>query len=64
MPSDMATHASFLYARNIAEFVGLLAPNGRMALDFDDEIIAATCVTHDGVIRHQPTAELIGERSQ
>jgi H+-translocating NAD(P) transhydrogenase subunit alpha len=64
MPSEMATHASFLYARNIAEFVGLLAPNGTLALDFDDEIIAGTCVTHEGVIRHQPTAELIGGRSR
>ena len=59
MPSEMATHASFLYSRNIAEFVGLLAPDGELAPDFDDEILDGTCVTHGGEIRHQPTLELI-----
>ena len=29
MPSAMATHASFLYSRNIAEFLGLLVVDGR-----------------------------------
>jgi NAD(P) transhydrogenase subunit alpha len=57
--SEMATHASFLYARNIAEFVGLLLQDGKLALDFDDEIIAGTCVAHAGAIRHQPTRELL-----
>lgn len=55
LPSTMAVHASFLYARNIAEFVAILATKGALSLDFDDEILAATCVTHDGAVRHEPT---------
>ena len=27
--------------------------------DFDDEVVAGTCLTHDGVIRHGPTAEAL-----
>jgi NAD(P) transhydrogenase subunit alpha len=28
---------------------------GTFAPDFDDEIVAGSCVTHDGEIRHEPT---------
>ncbi|MHB8245460.1 MAG: Re/Si-specific NAD(P)(+) transhydrogenase subunit alpha [Acidimicrobiales bacterium] len=59
LPSSMPMHASFLYSRNVAEFVGLLARDGTFAPDFTDEIIAGTCVTHDGEIRHAPTRELV-----
>jgi len=62
LPSSMPTHASFLYARNIAEFVGLLSKNGQMALNFDDEIVAGSCITHEGEIRHEPTANLLKEQ--
>ena len=64
LPSSMPMHASFLYSRNMAEFVGLLAKEGNFAPDFSDEIVAGTCVTHAGEIRHAPTRELIeGARS-
>ena len=62
LPSSMPTHASFLYARNIAEFVGLLSKDGQLALNFDDEIIAGSCITHAGEIRHEPTANLLKEQ--
>ena len=61
LPSSMPSHASFLYARNVAEFVGLLSKEGAYAPDFSDEIIASTCVTHEGEVRHAATAELIGK---
>ena len=35
---------------------------GAFAPDFDDEIVAGSCVTHDGAVRHEPTrAALEGE---
>ncbi len=61
LPSSMPTHASFLYARNIAEFVGLLSKDGHLTINFDDEIIAGSCITHAGEIRHEPTANLLKE---
>ena len=60
LPSAMSTHASSLYARNIAEFVSLLAVHGDVtAPDFDDEILDATCITHDGAVRHEATRALL-----
>ena len=59
-PASMPTHASFLYARNIANFLGLLVKDGQLAPDFDDEIVVGTCVVRDGAVVHGPTAEALG----
>ncbi len=32
---------------------------GEFAPDFDDEVVAGSCVTHDGRILHEPTREAI-----
>ncbi len=45
LPSSMASHASQLYARNVAALLTHLAPGGALALDWDDEITAGACVT-------------------
>lgn len=50
VPSTMAEHASQLYARNIQALLSLMIENGRLELDFDDEIIAGACITRDGEI--------------
>ena len=59
--SSMPTHASFLYARNVANFVELLMRDGELAPDFDDEIVAGTCVVREGTVVHGPTADALGD---
>ncbi len=49
LPSLMAFHASQLYSRNVAALLQHLAPNGELALDWEDEITAGACVTRPGV---------------
>lgn len=60
VPSAMADHASRLYARNVSELLLLMTDAGVIRPDFDDEVVAASCVTHAGEIRHEPTRELLG----
>ena len=45
LPSSMPYHASQLYARNVVALLQHLAPEGELALDFDDEITVGACVT-------------------
>jgi H+-translocating NAD(P) transhydrogenase subunit alpha len=45
LPSTMPFHASQLYARNVVALLHHLAPEGELALDWDDEITAGACVT-------------------
>jgi NAD(P) transhydrogenase subunit alpha len=49
VPSLMPTHASQLLSRNIAALTALLVRDGELAPDWDDEIVAGTCVTRDSV---------------
>jgi NAD(P) transhydrogenase subunit alpha len=49
LPSTMPFHASQLYARNVGAFLGHLAPDGELTLNWEDEITAGTCVTRDEV---------------
>jgi NAD(P) transhydrogenase subunit alpha len=48
LPSSMASHASQLYARNVGALLTHLAPDGTLALDWDDPITAGACVTRKG----------------
>ena len=45
LPSLMAYHSSQLYSRNVSALLMHLAPNGDLALDWDDEITSGACVT-------------------
>jgi proton-translocating NAD(P)+ transhydrogenase subunit alpha len=45
VPSSMPFHASQLYSRNVSALLNHLAPEGQLALDWDDEITAGACVT-------------------
>jgi NAD(P) transhydrogenase subunit alpha len=58
-PSAIPTDASRLYAKNVSNLLTLLVADGKLALDFDDEVIAGACLTHEGVVRHGPTAEAL-----
>ena len=52
LPAELPFHASQMYSRNLASFVDdLFDDEGE--IDFDDEITAATCVTHGGEIRNE-----------
>jgi NAD(P) transhydrogenase subunit alpha len=57
--SAMASDASRLYAKNVANFIALMAAEGQVVPDFGDEVVAGACLTYDGEVRHEPTAEAL-----
>lgn len=48
LPATVPVHASQMYARNVLEMVKLMWKEGKLNLDFKDEVIRDACVTHDG----------------
>ena len=61
LASEMAAHASQLYSKNLESFLGLiLSEDAKLELDFEDEIVVAACLTHDGEIRNERARELVG----
>ena len=55
--STMPYDASRLFAKNVANLIALITHEKKISPDFDDEVVAGACLTHDGVVRHEPTAE-------
>ena len=51
LPSTMPINASQMYAKNLAAFLGHVVQDGKLRLDFEDQIIRDTCVTHGGEVR-------------
>lgn len=55
--SSAATHASEMYARNLYNLLVLIVKDGELKLNWDDQVVADTCLTHSGEIRHTPTRQ-------
>ncbi|MGB3682812.1 MAG: NAD(P) transhydrogenase subunit alpha [Rubrobacteraceae bacterium] len=74
LPSSMPIHASQLYSRNMKSLIDHLVEDRsdedsdekdlRVGLDFEDEIIDAMCIAHNGKIRHDKTREALENASQ
>ena len=61
VPGRLAASSSSLYARNLYAFVETLVDKGtkNLAVNWDDELVKATCLTRDGAVVHpafQPKA--------
>jgi NAD(P) transhydrogenase subunit alpha len=59
VPSTVPLHASMLYARNVANLFLHLYKDGKVELDFEDDITRGCCVTHGGEVVHQRARELM-----
>jgi NAD(P) transhydrogenase subunit alpha len=57
LPATVPYHASQMYARNVTSFLQDIVEDGELKLDFDDEVVSGSCVTHDGEVVHARTLE-------
>jgi NAD(P) transhydrogenase subunit alpha len=62
-PSGMPTHASFLFARNVANVLGLMGAEGTFAPDWEDEIVTGMCVVREGKAMAPAAVEVLGAAS-
>ncbi|MFI4905934.1 MAG: NAD(P) transhydrogenase subunit alpha [Steroidobacterales bacterium] len=60
LPAQLAFHASEMYARNLYNFLKpALGKDAALAIDWQDEVFAQSCLTHAGAIKHEPTGKLV-----
>jgi NAD(P) transhydrogenase subunit alpha len=58
LASEMPVPASQLYAKNLENLLGLLiTEEGEVKVDFEDDILAAACITQGGEIRNERAAK-------
>ena len=61
LAAELAYNASEMYARNLLNFLKpALDKSGDLAIDWQDEVFAQSCLTRDGAIKHEPTAKALG----
>ncbi len=60
LAAALAYNASEMYARNLFNFLKPALAKGELAIDWNDEVFAQSCLTADGKIRHEPTAKALG----
>ena len=64
-PTNLASavpfHASQMFSKNVANFVDVIVRDGRLTIDPQDEIVAATLVARDGRVVLPAVAERLGE---
>jgi NAD(P) transhydrogenase subunit alpha len=61
LPSSMPVHASQMYAKNISTFLQYMVKEGELQLNFEDDIIGSTCVTHAGEILNQRVKDALAQ---
>lgn len=63
LPSQMATHASQMFARNLEKLLGHVIKDGALKLDRGDEIVRGVVVTEGGAIVNERVAEVAAKET-
>ena len=60
LPSSMPSDSSKLYGKNILNFLQLITTrDGQLNLNWEDDLVKGSCVTHDGGIVHERVKQII-----
>ncbi len=60
LASEVPTHASQMYSRNLTNFSASLICEGKLQLNFDDEVVRETLVAYRGQVTSPKIRELLG----
>jgi NAD(P) transhydrogenase subunit alpha len=60
LAAELAYNASEMYARNLFNFLKPAIPKGELAIDWNDEVFAQSCLTRAGEVRHEATRKALG----
>jgi NAD(P) transhydrogenase subunit alpha len=58
-PSEMGTHASFMFANNVLKLLSLFGVKGELKPDWNDEVVIGVTVARGGQVNHAPSAEAL-----
>lgn len=62
LASSMPSDASKMYGKNIINFLQLMIDKeGKLNLNFDDDLVKGTCIVHDGKIINEKVLQLVNK---
>lgn len=54
LPATMPADASRVYGKNVSNFLQLIiSKEGQLNLNWDDDLVKGSCITHNGAIIHE-----------
>jgi NAD(P) transhydrogenase subunit alpha len=59
LAAALAYNASEMYARNLFNFLKPALSKGELAIDWNDEVFAQSCLTSGGAVKHEPTMRML-----
>jgi H+-translocating NAD(P) transhydrogenase subunit alpha len=60
LPATIPVHASQMYSKNIVTLLGeIVAKDGQLALDFENDVVGPATVTHAGEVRNERVRETL-----
>ena len=59
VPSLLAEHASELYSKNLLNLLELIVKDGALNLNWEDEVVAKSCLTHGGAIKNEAAKKAV-----
>ncbi len=59
LPSTVPFDASKMFGKNVLTFLKLILKDGVINLDFEDDLVKGTCITHNGEIINEKIKEVI-----
>lgn len=60
LPARMPVHTSEMFSKNLLNFTTPMIVEGQLAIDWTDEVIAGTAMTHGGFVVHPMVAKVLG----
>jgi NAD(P) transhydrogenase subunit alpha len=59
LPSEVPTHASQMYAKNLTNFMALVSREGKVHLNLEDQVVRETLAAHRGEVVNPRMRELL-----
>jgi H+-translocating NAD(P) transhydrogenase subunit alpha len=59
LPSSIPSDASKMFGKNVMNFMKLMIKDGTLNLNFEDDLVKGTCLTHNGEIVNEKVKEVI-----
>ena len=60
LPNRMPVHSSEMFSKNLLNFITPMVTEGLLNLDFTDEVVAGSALTHAGEVRHPVVKRVLG----
>ena len=61
LASQAPVQASEMYAKNCYNLLELMVKDGEILLDFEDEVLAGSLLTHEGELKHERVKQMMGD---